>query len=139
MVLFFPFPLRTFSCIGLQRWEQARNEWLAMNRSGAAANTSSASNSDDSSFNTPRPTAVPLEVDEIIDVIFSPRWRGGGMPAPAAAVEQNGETESTTTASTANDLLDPLTRPPRRFPTNVPLPQMVDVLVDLWEAEGLDM
>jgi hypothetical protein len=29
--------------------------------------------------------------------------------------------------------------PPRRFPQNVPLMQMVDVLVDLWEAEGLDM
>lgn len=28
---------------------------------------------------------------------------------------------------------------PPRFPQNVPLPQMIDVLVDLWEAEGLDV
>ena len=29
--------------------------------------------------------------------------------------------------------------PPQRFPRNVPLPQMIDILVDLWEAEGLDV
>jgi hypothetical protein len=62
---------------------------------------------------TAKAVAVPLEVDDIIDVIFSPRWRN-----PATAEEEG---------------------PPRRFPQNVPLPQMVDVLVDLWEAEGLDM
>jgi hypothetical protein len=28
--------------------------------------------------------------------------------------------------------------PPRCFLQNVPLPQIVDFLVDLWEAEGLD-
>jgi hypothetical protein len=80
--------------IGLQQWEEARAQWL-----------SSKSDTD----STAR-AAVPIEVDEIIDVIFSPRWRNPGEEAG----------------------------PPRRFPTNVPLPQMVDVLVDLWEAEGLD-
>jgi hypothetical protein len=47
-------------------------------------------------------------VDEIIDIIFSQRWR-------------EEEKEKTT------------------FPQPVPLPQMVDLLVDLWEAEGLDI
>mmetsp|Transcript_73055 Transcript_73055/g.205219 ORF Transcript_73055/g.205219 Transcript_73055/m.205219 type:complete len:129 (+) Transcript_73055:225-611(+) len=83
---------------GLARWERAREQWLAHK---------SVSDTDDSS--TAR-AAVPLEVDEIIDVIFSPRWRNAGNEVG----------------------------PPRRFPQNVPLPQMVDVLVDLWEAEGLD-
>lgn len=55
--------------------------------------------------------SVPLDVDEIIDILFSPRWRMVGVE----------------------------TGPPKRFPQNVPLVQMVDVLVDLWEAEGLDL
>jgi hypothetical protein len=52
-----------------------------------------------------------VDVDDIIDVVFAPRWRG--------AVDEPG--------------------PPKRFPQNVPLTQMVDILQDLWEAEGLDM
>ena len=84
--------------IGLERWEEAR----------ALYRQNSLSSDTDS---TARAAAIPLEVDEIIDVIFSPRWRG---------VAHNEE------------------GPPRCFPQNVPLPQMVDILVDLWEAEGLD-
>jgi hypothetical protein len=51
--------------------------------------------------------AVPIEVDEIIDAIFSPRWRATKMVHPDGFHK-------------------------------MPLPQMVDILVDLWEAEGLD-
>ena len=98
---------------GLAQWEQARESWLQH----AAAQQNNAGSSDDG---TPRPAAVPLNVDDIIDVIFSPRWRGGGG-------NNNGADDG-----------DDLRNPPRRFATNVPLPQMVDVLVDLWEAEGLD-
>ena len=85
------FFLRT----GLHRWEETRAAWLSASKSDTDSTTR---------------VAIPLDVDEIIDVIFSPRWRNPG--------EETG--------------------PPRRFPQNVPLPQMVDVLVDLWEAEGLD-
>lgn len=53
-------------------------------------------------------TAKAVDVDEIIDVIFQ---------SPRQWREKGG---------------------PSRFPTNVPLPQMVDILQDLWEAEGLD-
>jgi hypothetical protein len=97
MMTSFPTPFRIIhlSTLGLARWEQAREQWLA-HKSDDTDSTAKA--------------AVPLEVDEIIDVIFSPRWRN-------AAAE---------------------TGPPRAFSTPVPLPQMVDVLVDLWEAEGLD-
>jgi len=80
---------------GLHRWEETRAAWLSASKSDTDSTTR---------------VAIPLDVDEIIDVIFSPRWRNPG--------EETG--------------------PPRRFPQNVPLPQMVDVLVDLWEAEGLD-
>jgi hypothetical protein len=48
-------------------------------------------------------------VDEIIEIVFA-------MPRQ--------------TASEAD---------PPKFPRSVPLPQMVDILVDLWEAEGLDI
>ena len=81
--------------LGLQQWEEARAMWLHHNKASDTDSTARA--------------AAPLEVDEIIDVIFSPRWR------------QQGDEDG----------------PPRRFPQNVPLPQMVDILVDLWEAEGL--
>lgn len=55
------------------------------------------------------PHAKPLEVDEIIDAIFA---------APRQWRETTG---------------------PTRFPTPVPLPQMIDILQDLWEAEGLEV
>lgn len=104
--------------LGLQQWEEARSQWLvhSMSMGGSSSNNqfnqNNTSKSDDTDSSTTRPVAVPLDVDEIIDVIFSPRWRGG----PG----------------------EDLSGPPPRFPQNVPLPQMVDVLVDLWEAEGLD-
>jgi hypothetical protein len=81
-----------FVNVGLAHWEEQRKAWLAMNRPEETAPF----------------TVIPVDVDEIIDVIFqSPKqWREEGGP--------------------------------RCFPCNVPLPQMVDILQDLWEAEGLD-
>ena len=99
--------------IGLRRWEEARAHWHSATSATTTATTATTDDTttDDSSKSTPRGIAVPLDVDEIIDIIFSPRWR---MPGHELG-------------------------PPRRFPQNVPLTQMVDVLVDLWEAEGLDV
>ena len=56
--------------------------------------------------------AIDIDVDEIIDHILTNRWR-----TPAVAGEENSSSG---------------------FPRSVPLTQMVDILVDLWEAEGLD-
>ncbi len=56
--------------------------------------------------------AIDVDVDEIIDHILTNRWR-----TPAARGEENSASG---------------------FPRSVPLTQMVDILVDLWEAEGLD-
>eukprot|EP00521_Asterionellopsis_glacialis_P021626 CAMPEP_0195319682 /NCGR_PEP_ID=MMETSP0708-20121125/5651_1 /TAXON_ID=33640 /ORGANISM="Asterionellopsis glacialis, Strain CCMP134" /LENGTH=93 /DNA_ID=CAMNT_0040385943 /DNA_START=85 /DNA_END=366 /DNA_ORIENTATION=- len=75
----------------MQRWEEAREQWKKT----------------DTSDSTPK-GAVPVDVDEIIDLIFSQRWRNPDDNKGA-------------------------------FPQPVPLPQMVDILVDLWEAEGLDI
>jgi hypothetical protein len=98
--------------VGLVHWEKQRLAWLAMNRhtgsSKYEADTSTAG-ADRKDNSSPSPfQAIPVDVDEIIDVIFqSPKqWREEGGP--------------------------------RRFPCAVPLPQMVDILQDLWEAEGLD-
>jgi hypothetical protein len=75
------------------QWEESREKWLGQC---------------DSSSSTAAKAAVAIDVDEIIDLIFSQRWR-----SPE-------EDKSS-------------------FPQAVPLPQMVDILVDLWEAEGLDI
>lgn len=81
-----------FVNVGLIKWQESRKKWLARDDSG-----------------TSKAVATPLDVDEIIDIIFaSPRqWR-----------EESG---------------------PQKFPQNVPLPMMIDILQDLWEAEGLDV
>jgi hypothetical protein len=80
---------------GLVLWEKSRHEWLTINR--AEQDNSSA-----------RAVATPLDVDDIIDVIFT----------SSRQLREHGG--------------------PRHFPQPVPLPQMVDILQDLWEAEGLD-
>ena len=79
---------------GLAFWERARKEWLGPR-------------SDTDSSNT-RTVAVPVDVDEIIDVLFA---------TPKQIRDHGG---------------------PRKFPQPVALPQMIDLLTDLWEAEGLD-
>mmetsp|Transcript_29299 Transcript_29299/g.48428 ORF Transcript_29299/g.48428 Transcript_29299/m.48428 type:complete len:141 (+) Transcript_29299:22-444(+) len=86
-------PVEVFVNQGLRRWEASRATWLRDCKLNRDASTPKA--------------AVPLDVDEIIDLIFSQRWR-------AQSEKSN-------------------------FPQPVPLPQMVDILVDLWEAEGLDI
>jgi hypothetical protein len=161
--LFFDWILFGY-CLGLQRWEQARREWLARSRRhnnyNGGGGSSNNSDNDSSSLSTPRAAAVPLDVDDIIEVIFSPHWRGVGVgigataatanTTAAAAVDTNSvttttsqaaptvtvETESTSaTAILVNnateqrqqqqDIDDPRVVMPQRFPTNVPLPQMV--------------
>jgi|NOAtaT_6_FD_contig_61_1809560_length_992_multi_2_in_0_out_0_1 hypothetical protein len=50
-----------------------------------------------------------VNIEEVISILFSNRWDSG--------------------TSTKDN----------RFPTPVPLPLMVEILVDFWEAEGLDI
>ena len=61
---------------------------------------------------TSQARAIDIDVDEIIDHILTNRWR-----TPAVTGEENSSSG---------------------FQRSVPLTQMVDILVDLWEAEGLD-
>ena len=82
----------TTQIIGLLKWDEAREKWLGKSDSSASYTKA----------------AVAIDVDEIIDLIFSQRWRSPD------------EDKSS-------------------FHQAVPLPQMVDILVDLWEAEGLDI
>jgi len=88
---------------GLARWLATREAWCG---NGAAKKNSTGKG-------TVIRKASPIDVDGVIDVLFDPRWRGGGRVKVSLV--------------------------PPRFPTNVPLPQMIDVLTDLWEAEGLDV
>eukprot|EP00531_Pseudo-nitzschia_arenysensis_P019677 CAMPEP_0116142514 /NCGR_PEP_ID=MMETSP0329-20121206/14950_1 /TAXON_ID=697910 /ORGANISM="Pseudo-nitzschia arenysensis, Strain B593" /LENGTH=146 /DNA_ID=CAMNT_0003637757 /DNA_START=254 /DNA_END=694 /DNA_ORIENTATION=+ len=88
---------------GLIKWQNVRDKWCQK------------PNINDATSSKEKRQATPIDVDGIIDVLFDPRWRGGGAGRIKAA---------------------PV---PPRFPKNVPLPQMIDVLTDLWEAEGLDV
>ena len=96
---------------GLLRWEAARKVWLSHHHKKHLKHDGNDNDEEDDSSASlsckPAAPAIPLDVDEIIDVIFaSPRqWKIGG---------------------------------PRSFPQPVPLPQLVDLLQDLWEAEGID-
>lgn len=55
-----------------------------------------------------------LDVDNIIELIVSNRWR---LAAKGGKTEKEKAT----------------------FDKPVPLPQLVDILVDLWDAEGMDV
>ncbi len=95
---------------GLEKWLAAREAWC---KRPSTTNTSNDDNDEQKSDEHKH--AIPVDVDGIIDVLFDPRWRGGA----------GGKVK-----------ISPV---PPRFPKNVPLPQMIDVLTDLWEAEGLDV
>lgn len=94
---------------GLQKWKAAREVWCGISNATAREEPSFCLNSDNYK------KAVVIDVDGVIDVLFDPRWRGGGGARGKASLV------------------------PPRFPANVPLPQMIDILTDLWEAEGLDV
>jgi hypothetical protein len=103
----------TYVNFGLVTWEKNREQWLS--RTAAAASASAAGDSTTNGTDTatipehaPERHAIPINVDAIIDAVFSTPQKmrlSGGI----------GE----------------------KFPQSVPLPQMVDILQDLWEAESL--
>ena len=74
--------------------------------------------------------AKDIDIDEVIDLIVSNRWRQQAPPKGFSG----SSTSSLDTAKSATKRRDDAC-----FTQPVSLPQMVDVLVDLWEAEGLDI
>ena len=172
---------KTKNQTGLQRWEASRRRWLhhatIPGRGGGGGGTNFTTTSTTSTTTTSttqavpthnnninnKTVAIPLDVDEIIDILFAPRWRGGSVPTttevpvpvpPPIPPHTGTPTSPTSTADGTvendennNNISSPPQSqshlvqevPPPSFPVNVPLPQMVDVLVDLWEAEGLDL
>lgn len=109
-----------FTNVGLERWENGRRKWLDYNESTAQPKDISKVQ-----VNVSRCLPVykkkkkgsgaqSLNIDNIIDLIVSNRWRLG---------TKGGQKE----------------KEKATFEKPVPLPQMVDILVDLWEAEGMDV
>jgi hypothetical protein len=98
--------------LGLLHWEKGRKHWLRKK-------AGSAGEEDKKEEEGEERAAINIDVDEIIDIIFSNRWR---VTSPSNSLP--GKTTETARGTFAHP---------------VPLPQMVDILVDLWEAEGLDM
>jgi len=109
---------KVFVNTGLKRWENLRKEWVEQNMSS-----------------TPRQRhAKEVDVDEIIDLVVSNRWRQQAPPAPSPS----GASESSS-SSGGSGSKSPKKRDDACFQRPVALPQMIDILVDLWEAEGLDI
>ncbi|KAL3788337.1 hypothetical protein ACHAWO_008566 [Cyclotella atomus] len=104
---------------GLHRWESIRSAWLAS--CGKPSTPKHAQN---------------IDVDEVIDLIVSNRWRQT-LPPPPENNKGGGQYSSTSSLDTARSATR--RRDEACFERPVGLPMMVDVLVDLWEAEGLDI
>ena len=127
-------PLGEFVNTGLHRWEEIRHRWLTSSSSSMSEQTSSSSSaSSTSSRIKTRHHAKDIDIDEVIDLIVSNRWRQQQPPVPSS--------RNTLTLSSVDVAGGAQTtkRDDACFPSPVSLPQMVDVLVDLWEAEGLDI
>ena len=117
---------------GLKRWEEIRNQWLSSAAQSSSSSVSSASASSSArqpQTKKPKRHAKDIDIDEVIDLIVSNRWRQQAPPR-----SNSSSTSSLDTAKSATRRRDDAC-----FPSPVSLPQMVDVLVDLWEAEGLDI
>jgi len=99
---------------GLERWEKVRSQWLNQSHGNAVASPSVRSRScypcQGELISRNRGGAIDLNLDDVIDLIVTNRWR--------------------VTADNPKNKV--------KFSHPIPLPQMVDILVDLWEAEGLD-
>lgn len=105
----------TFVNTGLHKWESGRREWLDYSGMPPTPSSTAASSSSDQQRCLPsskkkKKGAVGLNVDKIIDLVVSNRWR-------LATKGGQKEKEKAT------------------FDKPVPLPQMIDILRDLWEAE----
>ena len=121
---------------GLHRWEEIRSEWRtrppAAASNGNTNNPSSGQSTSSQSTRTRRRKkrhAKDIDIDEIIDLIVSNRWRQQAPPRGASSSASSLDTARNATRR----------RDDACFKNPVSLPQMVDVLVDLWEAEGLDI
>mmetsp|Transcript_16217 Transcript_16217/g.24521 ORF Transcript_16217/g.24521 Transcript_16217/m.24521 type:complete len:131 (-) Transcript_16217:356-748(-) len=97
---------------GFNRWEEIRNQWVS---SAARAENS-------------KRHAKDIDIDEVIDLIVSNRWR---QQVPKGLSSSSSSLDMAKSATQRRD--------EACFASPVALPQMVDVLVDLWEAEGLDI
>lgn len=125
-------PSDKFVNTGLQRWEEIRNQWLSTRSTSSSSfpfpsfTTKCPPSSVQPQNKKPKRHANDIDVDEVIDLIVSNRWR-----------QQPPKSSSTSSLDTAKSATR--RRDDACFPSPVALPQMVDVLVDLWEAEGLDI
>lgn len=98
---------------GLNRWEDIRKQWVS---SAATVEKSSKRHAKD------------IDIDEVIDLVVSNRWR---QQVPKGFSSSSSSLDTAKSATKKRD--------DACFASPIALPQMVDLLVDLWEAEGLDI
>jgi hypothetical protein len=97
---------------GLALWETNRRVWLKRNHHHAESVEQQRQQQE-------QRHALELNVDEIIDTLF-------------ASSRQQSSDDITTTSQQQQQQYPPY------FSMSIPLPQMIDILQDLWEAEGLE-
>lgn len=110
----------TFACIsetiGLQTWEKQRARWVGNDLDDTATNT--------------KPKVMryarDIDVDGIIDHIFSNAWQQNQQQNCQQQLSARSPGKMFGVGKTS-------------FAHPIPLCQIVDVLVDLWEAEGLEI
>jgi hypothetical protein len=120
---------------GLAAWERNRQRWLRPRphtESVTAEKGEEEVLNDDrqqqQSTNTQSRHAKQINVDEIIDAIFTSH--------KTMLLSTNNQSNKSTNdnSDTTNITSSNMTAP---FPQSVPLPQLIDILQDLWEAESL--
>jgi hypothetical protein len=106
---------------GYEAWELNRQRWLQKNSGGVPPNQPPQQ----------QRHAKPINVDEIIDAIFTSHktMLNTANPKPNNNSNSNNDDNESINITSSN-----MTAP---FPQAVPLPQLIDILQDLWEAESL--
>ena len=127
---------------GLVAWEINRQRWLSQPPRPHTVEECDPDGRQPQQRNTNPRHAQPINVDDIIDAIFtshktmllstsqpqsSPQNSNPNSDTHNTATNNNSTTTTTLTSSN-------MTAP---FPYSVPLPQLIDILQDLWEAESL--
>ena len=117
---------------GLVAWEINRQRWLSQPPRPHIVEECDPDGRQPPQRNTTPRHAQPINVDDIIDAIFTSHKTmllSTSQPQSPPPPQNSNGTTTTTTLTSSN-----MTAP---FPYSVPLPQLIDILQDLWEAESL--
>jgi hypothetical protein len=121
---------------GYAAWEINRQRWLQPKKRSPVTSSIEEGSGDGPDPNVKQPQqrhAKQINVDEIIDAIFTSHKTMLSTTTVTSQNQSNNNNNNNNDSSTAVTSSN-MTAP---FPQSVPLPQLIDILQDLWEAESL--